>query len=71
MLDRVADAEGQCIQTSIIPAIAVLWKQRCQKQSSLFSSHLLSGHLKVPQKDVNLSSDLDVSDHFYNSLISR
>jgi hypothetical protein len=45
VLNQVSDEAGQSIQTSIIPAIAVLHKQHSQIYFFLFSPHLLIGQM--------------------------
>jgi hypothetical protein len=69
---EAADAAGQSIQTSIIPAIAALRERHRLSFSSLFSSHLVVSHLdKSLGADLDLSSDLDISDSFFNSMTFR
>jgi hypothetical protein len=70
------DLAGQCVQTSIIPAIATLRERHRLTFSSLFSPHLLvnilsEGSNKGLDAHLDISADMDISDAFFNSMTLR
>jgi hypothetical protein len=70
------DLAGQCVQTSIIPAIAALRERHRLTFSALFSPHLVVNHLdkgsnKGLDAHLDISADLDISDAFFNSMTLR
>lgn len=68
---QTADEAGQCVRMSIIPAIAAFRERHRLTFSSLFSPSLTINHLDKGLKDHDISSDLDVSNSFFNSMTLR